>query len=286
MYQLGFTYLIIVQAVTSSVLDNSGSQLDSAFPKTNVTSVVQLDLVFPKPNSTYKPVYPFPLVFSFTNLSSAWAYPRTFFWDLNAWDDNSNNSILVDGASEMDISSTSPNSLPDHYLKIIPIDRIRNLTKYRVSLSIGFIIGGCRIGPNATYNPEAISTTISPFINFLIDPDGEVPDILAGGNCAYPLGAIGLEDPIPPNMYRDTNCPIPEKPAAKPSSCASIIDSTVASEVTQAMLNASLCNITGMSWPNTSLVNNCRLRSGARSFVPGMVYAIWPILGIMLLFSI
>jgi hypothetical protein len=260
--------IIFLSTVTSTLAD---------------TLVGKLDLVFPQPNATYTPVYPFPIVSSFVNLGSARAYPRILSWGLIA--DNysvESEQFLTDGEPG-DISSTIPTPAPYHYLSIIPIDSIRNLTLPHVGLSYSFRIGFCEdIGYNDIINYYSNYTEFQVAISFNIDPNGELPDIATGDDCAYPLGAIGLVDPLPPNPYQQEGCPKPENPAATPNSCATPINSTIQSQVVQAMLNDSHCNVLGRSWPNTSWVKDCPLRNGAEIYLHGMRYAIVPILELML----
>jgi hypothetical protein len=242
--------LILLSAITPALSSNFTGR------------VVQLDLIFPRPFGVYKPVYPFPIVFSILNATSIQPYQRSFQWHLSGFNNYSRADSVDDfGGFTIDSESaqTQSPSTQDHQLLIYNTNIIVNTTK-NTFLVEGFLsVGDCHIAPDAE---NFLILDNSTWFN--ISDAGELPDILAGSDCATPLGAIGIGAAI----QSDPTCPNYSDPNPTPISCATPVNSTVADAVAKAMLEASNCNGTGMTWPNASLVNNCPRRNAAKTYVP------------------
>jgi hypothetical protein len=267
-YQIPITgSLIFLSAITPALCSNFTGR------------VVQLDLIFPRPFGVYKPVYPFPIVFSISNATSIQLYQRSFQWDLSGFNNYNRlaDSVTDSGGFTIDSESlqTQSPSTQDQLLLIYNTSIIVNTTK-NTFLVGGFLsVGDCHISPDAE---NFLILDNSTWFN--ISDAGELPDILAGGDCATPLGAIG----VGPAIQSDPTCPNYSDPNPTPVSCATPVNSTVADAVAKAMLEASNCNGTGMAWPNASLVNNCPRRNAARIYVPGVYTMIMPtLLGLLIL---
>jgi hypothetical protein len=103
----------------------SASVLASQLPTT-----VQFDLVFPRNNTTYQPVYPFPIVFALHNGSAAWPY--VLHWDWEITTTGSEFDMIASGGFTAGIPGEGRGPAPpDSHLVIEPrlrIDQHNNST--------------------------------------------------------------------------------------------------------------------------------------------------------------
>jgi hypothetical protein len=224
---------------------------------TELPTTVQFDLVFPKENATYKPLYPFPIVFALHNGSAASRFPIHWEWELVAYSpENEWPYNVLAGAG-----SKSEGSPPlEETLIIAPVSELINSTvkdfilRYRFGIHYTCNDSGY-VPPNQDFD-----VFFSSGILFSLDSEnGQVPDIEAVGQCATPLGSFGIEKEVPkmfPTRNNETCAVL--KPGPQPTqNCAFPINATVASQVAARMLNETACK--GQSWPNvTGLVGKCR----------------------------
>ena len=257
-------------------------------------STLQVDLVFPRANTTYKPIYPFPIVFAVHNLPSAWNYKPYIRWTLWAYRFDSFPGSIADsighGVIGFDVTNpegfppTTP-SPPATFLKIDSVSELVNTTKEAWYLEYTIAIGRTCSGPGF-YNPNGSDYEPLNFregvITFNISNTvGVTPNISAGGDCPTTLGSINFQGPNQSNPA----CPILSIPQPAPELCAFKVNSDVARQVASLMTNKTECN--GTTWPNTTILNQCqRKHSGAaNNVVQHGIWMIWVLIyvtGLML----
>jgi len=235
------------------------------------SGIVQVDLVFPRNDTTYQPVYPFPIVFAVHNISLIWPYSFFIDWQL---DDNADDALIdhamfVRGADatippdESTIDSTTTTDVPeDQWLLIFSTPNLINSSYSELRLHTSFELKeGCnedeweeseRAWPDKDNFRE-----FHEVVTFRLDDSGEVPDIEEGDHCPLPIGAISVLE----QLESDGNgeCPLLGDSQEEPhpvQTCAASIDAAAASQVASQMLNDSSC--TEGQWPDpTGLIGPC-----------------------------
>jgi hypothetical protein len=218
--------------------------------------VVQADIVFPKNNTSYKPTYPFPIVFALINFADVWQYKPVLNWRLLGKQSSGDWGLSEEGS--MGWTTNTPYQLSSGPLlainsshNIIP----ENLSSY--ALQYDFRLGprpndcsGPGFQPESSGSVGATSAFFTGRILFNISNiTGIVPDIEGSGECGTPLGAVGYAGPNETN----SSCPLLSWPRPKPKTCAYTVNAQSASQVTQAMGNQSHCK--ALRWP--SFTNHC-----------------------------
>ncbi|KAM5436979.1 hypothetical protein MferCBS31731_005632 [Microsporum ferrugineum] len=201
---------------------------------------IQLDVVFPQDKATYKPVYPFPIVFAFHNLSRIATKDVQLIWRLVGLDPPPSPGIQDFGRRLLDHSLLS---YPDELLILNSTREILNSTTGTFNLNYLFEIDyDCfdnitRPEYNRTYGRGGT-------VQFKLSHDGDIPDILPAGPYAQPLLSIGYEGDLT-NSTGGVCHSIFEKPV---QANALKIDEALASRVSSAMMATVSC--TAGSWPN------------------------------------
>jgi hypothetical protein len=247
----------------------------AANPDNDNVMNIQMDLVFPVVNNTYKPVYPFPIVFGFSNASSALAYGQSLSWSLVARNSSSATGLSIQQAViENPFGLASTGKVGSYYLVIeavandlpnitetngvMGVDSLANATAAQgfMELTYKFTIENCATEENGI---NFISGSTTFFIN---QETGEIPNIGANdGSCAEPLGALGIINPQQPSSQHSSGNSCATTTATNTSvvQCGTQIGSTVGELVSQAMLNASHCSGKGITWPDLSLTAHCSM---------------------------
>jgi hypothetical protein len=240
------------------------------------SDITQVDLIFPRKGSTYKPVYPFPVVVAVTNAHLVWPYHFTVMWHFRNKTD-----VLSFG-------STAPNTDRYNVDDQVSVDRpllltwgtsdFINTTQTEFSLILNTVIFQT-CAPNGTNPNVEHSVGYEHVISFRLSEDGELPGMEAAGSVPDPSGAFKMRGVGEDETRHNQPCPLVgkgpgERGPVDPS--AFTIDSGVADEVEARMLEYANCNGTGQSWPNaTGLLGRCLRRSqgsgGTRHFPAGIL---------------
>lgn len=251
------------------------------------SDVVQLNLVFPRNNTVYKPVYPFPIVFSVQNAAESWPYSPSFDWTLSTGkEDEYPRRIYSYGgythgpfykANHLYMEEAPP---PGQFLLI------NNALPLKLQISYGFAISPeCGVIQDES-NRNRSSTNAYSFFNtiyFEVSADGQEPDILTpNGSCATPLGTIGIAGST---GYNEINklCPNLTIPAPAANPCSMKIDSAVVDQVAKAMITQSKCDM--KKWPDPKFNETCypaRKSSSTRVNLAGF----WVLLAPFVLFTL
>jgi hypothetical protein len=253
-------------------------------------SNIQVDVVFPREGGRYAPVYPFPIVMAVHNLSHAWRYDLQLFYrirDLKGNDgDFGFSEVMWPRDNEKDGLKTGPNTEtappPDKFLFINGTDKFARVATGEFSMIVGLRMAvNCTEGPvTAEEKDEALrhtpGTGLVGGVTFSMAADGELPNVMAGGECADPLIAMEvngtiLYDDAPVRMddpeWYGKQCPILTDPYPDPKSgCQYRLTSDDQKKVEDEMLEVAGCaGRKGVSWPSRDLVLPCDKSSGSHA---------------------
>ena len=230
-------------------------------------AVAELDLIFPRINETYKPVYPFPVVFAIRNPGAVWPYNFHFEWTMMPINKRASESdhgrfpLIVDGLSTSGIFEGS-----DPHYQIYGAVEVFNTTHKE-----WFIDWGATLLRNCTDNertatPDQINATTGNFRFYFDKENGKLPDIYqpdasassadadADSGCPRPLWTVNLSDESRPDsgcVRLDLEDPYPE-----PSPCAVRPTEELAANVTAEMLRTAMC-VGVTEWPSEELTGYC-----------------------------
>jgi hypothetical protein len=223
-------------------------------------TTVQLDIVFPRNNTAYKPVYPFPIILASHNMAVIDQFPFDFHWGLT-YNTSAGNEIVelteawqfsreyILQGDKLDGNSQSPSPL-----LLMTTSGMFGKTEarpgiYLLSVSFGIQRTACSVFNNRA---DLRDTYIKSMIYLNITGLGQTPDILSAGDCADVLGGFGV-----PASFKDYErpCPVFARPNPPRESCATKVNASIASKVTQAMLSTLGCEPSQYSWPNTTFRN-------------------------------
>jgi hypothetical protein len=243
------------------------------------SDVVQLNLVFPRNNTVYKPVFPFPIVFSVQNAARIWQYSPKFAWQLSRqWDDPYLEPISTFGGfdrgnneSRHYIGDRLP---PERFFLIRGNKAIVNANlPVKLMIQYFFTVGPrCFAAKDGTGGgSDPADQTFGKPIFFELNWNGTDPNVLANGTCSTPLGTIGISgEGSGLDMYNRT-CPTVMSPAPPPDPCGLKIDEDTVYRVEKAMIRQSNCDM--KSWPDPKFNGTCQ-RSSAERLSAGR----WPAL--------
>ncbi|KAF5970285.1 hypothetical protein FCOIX_10483 [Fusarium coicis] len=139
-----------------------------------------VSLIFPRPNETYRPVYPFPIVFALTGAAKAWPYGFKFQWRLegNWTTPMKKEDVPIDHGSAPDwlYSSGSLDRATEPYFVVNATDIMSN-TSYK-EWELGWslpVLQECSPGPERYWKYGSI--------NFSISSSGSLPTYKPKGRC-------------------------------------------------------------------------------------------------------
>lgn len=150
-----------------------------------------VNLVFPRPNETYRPVYPFPVVFAITGAAEAWPYQFNFRWSLegnHSWPIRVDDRPLVSDKFPEKTTFTKGQLEPaaEPYYFITGTDIIVNSTSTEWLLIWRLQIAQeCEPGEYGSYGKVGQ-------ITFSTSPNGSLPSMSATTGKSCPFEALNL----------------------------------------------------------------------------------------------
>ncbi|EEU39355.1 uncharacterized protein NECHADRAFT_81463 [Fusarium vanettenii 77-13-4] len=215
-----------------------------------------VNLVFPRPNETYRPVYPFPVVFAITGAAEAWPYQFRFTWGLEG---NHSGPIHVDDRPmasgelpEKTFFTEGQLELAEEpYYFIVGTDLLANSTSTEWLFD-------WRLEVSDDCDPEEYGKSFSRVghMNFSSSPSGSLPNMAANPGKPCPLEVLHLrflENKITPEdvkRYRYSNsCVVLTDQEGSGDPCKIDTGSKLESLVTAKMLETASCP-TNQSWPD------------------------------------
>ena len=258
--------LALVAAVASAL---SCQPVRAAVPET-----VELDLVFPR-NETYRPVYPFPIVFALRNPAVIWPFDFTFVAKLEWWSDEEDR-VVSTRAGFRQLGHHPNAGYPYNDSPVYPDDSGEPLFFINATFVITKLMNSTTTTPatvrwnfgldrNCTANVHPDDTVGRPpqmagHINLSFAPDGALPDFgdayndknNVNGGCPIGLGAINIAGQMPFDEPRASGvCPIlyEAEPTPEPDPCQVTVDEQLGSRVSSAMMASERCD-EGAVWPN------------------------------------
>jgi len=152
-----------------------------------------VSLIFPRPNETYRPVYPFPIVFAFTGATKAWPYGFRLSWSIEGnWSSPTKiEDLPYDQAyfPERGYSSGSLKPADEPYYSINGTDRIMNTTStlWRFGWSLSVL-------QECSPSNEGYSYWKTGYFNFSISPNGSLPSFEPKGACPLEIHHLRFLD--------------------------------------------------------------------------------------------
>lgn len=215
-----------------------------------------VNLVFPRPNETYRPVYPFPVVFAITGAAEAWPYQFRFTWGLEG-----NHS----GTVHVDDRPLASGDLPEKtlftegqlepaeepYYFIVGRDLLANSTSTEWLFD-------WRLEVSDDCDPQEQGKSFSRVghMNFSSSPNGSLPNMTANTGKPCPLEVLHLRflenktTPEDVKKYRYSNsCVVLTDQEGSGDPCKIDTGSKLKSLVTVKMLETASCP-TNQSWPD------------------------------------
>ncbi|KAF9871457.1 hypothetical protein CkaCkLH20_11104 [Colletotrichum karsti] len=165
---------------------------------------IEVDLIFPQPNKTYKPIYPFPVVFAIRNASQLWlphgqALPFQLSWSVTGYTRHGPNGTIDDRKAFGEQLWTSKDTdAPDpENDTVIFVDAPRNLadkTQRDFWLHYHAILLETCGADTAVGKGEDVR--FADVVSFSVDPDnGEIPDFEdTMMTCPTFIGSYAIED--------------------------------------------------------------------------------------------
>ena len=210
----------------------------STWPFPATPANVEVDLVFPRANQTYRPVWPFPIVFGIRNASSLWydqeeSADLEFTWKLVGFNDTTDRDLArdLDGTS-FGSERWQPSMEQDHdgqpaddlLLKVwIAARDLANAPEKHFRLSYQLALRSVCPGTNATQpilEPGQIYFSTDDLIP-------ELPNILPVDSCASHAASVAIAD-----MQRTSEtgavCVVPGTNTAPGDRCGLKVDAPMA----------------------------------------------------------
>jgi hypothetical protein len=206
----------------------------------SISTPVQVDLVFPRNETTYQPVYPFPIVFALHNFSTAWMYKPTVRWSVtetipSKGGDPSTQWYFAGWGDNQEQAKWAPPA--DNILSINNTSLAGQANDSSYTIDIKFYM-----------NTRECTTTkleINRRIVFKTSRTGIMPSLKTADTCATVLGAISVD-----GRAQDNSCLQMTSQQPPPVTCAYNIDSKAVDDISKAMTVASECP--NAVWPNTT----------------------------------
>lgn len=214
-----------------------------------------VNLVFPLPNETYRPVYPFPVVFAITGAAEAWPYQFFFSWWLEG---NHSRPISVHNQpltwdkipAETTFTKGQLEPAAEPYYLITGTDIVVNSTSTEWQLGWEFHLAQeCEPGEYGSYDNLGQ-------ISFSTSPNGSLPRMGATARNPCPFEALHLRflenrtTPEDVKEYRFSNsCVRVTDQEGSGDPCKLDTGSKLKSLVAAKMLEAASCP-TNQSWPD------------------------------------
>ncbi|KAI8666967.1 hypothetical protein NCS56_00831700 [Fusarium sp. Ph1] len=214
-----------------------------------------VNLVFPRPNETYRPVYPFPVVFAITGAAEAWPYQFNFRWSLegnHSWPIRVDDRPLVSDKFPEKTTFTRGQLEPaaEPYYYITGTDLVVNSTStewlpiWRLQIA-----QECEPGEYGSYGKVGQ-------ITFSTSPNGSLPSMSATSGKPCPFEALHLRflengtTPEDVKRYRYSNsCVVVTDQEGSGDPCKIDTGSKLKSLVTAKMLETASCPV-NQSWPD------------------------------------
>lgn len=237
------------------------------------TDVVQLNLVFPLNNTVYKPVFPFPIVFSVQNAARIWSYHPMFRWQLSRqWEDELSEPIFSTGGFDHGSDNKSAFYMgdklpPERFFLIRGNKAIVNANlplKLRLDYSFSISPNCSVVRRNGTQlePEETILYTAQGTVLFDLNWNGTQPNVLANGTCSTPLDTLGVSGS--PLNENNRTCPKVITPAPAPDPCGLKIDDDTVYRVEKAMIRQSNCDM--KNWPDPKFNGTCQRSSATHMY--------------------
>ncbi|KAF4948858.1 hypothetical protein FGADI_9348 [Fusarium gaditjirri] len=143
-----------------------------------------VSLIFPRPNETYRPIYPFPIVFALTGAAKAWPYGFKLQWRLERnWTTpikKEDVPVVYGSAPDWLYSSGSLDPATEPYFVINATDIISNTsyTEWELGWSLS-VLQECSPGTERYWKYGSI--------NFSISSSGSLPSYKPKGPCALEI---------------------------------------------------------------------------------------------------
>ncbi|KAL6365292.1 hypothetical protein LRP88_01279 [Fusarium phalaenopsidis] len=214
-----------------------------------------VNLVFPRPNETYRPVYPFPVVFAITGAAEAWPYQFNFRWSLegnHSWPIRVDDRPLVSDKFPEKTTFTRGQLEPaaEPYYYITGTDLVVNSTSTEWLLIWRLQIAQeCEPGEYGSYGKVGQ-------ITFSTSPNGSLPSMSATSGKPCPFEALHLRflengtTPEDVKRYRYSNsCVVVTDQEGSGDPCKIDTGSKLKSLVTAKMLETASCPV-NQSWPD------------------------------------
>ncbi|KAI9367407.1 hypothetical protein BJX61DRAFT_547510 [Aspergillus egyptiacus] len=251
---------------------------------------VELDLVFPR-NETYRPIYPFPIVFALRNPAALWPFDFTLTAKLEWWSHEENRTASTSAGFDQlghfpnsdsgayDHSPVYPDDLGDPLFIInssIAVADIRQDTTAAISWDFGLQRNCTADRFLGRVELSFASDGVLP--SFANDVDEEQCPVVAVGA----IGIAGQMQPTGPEADIGT-CAILQEEQPEPDPCALTIDKELATRVAEAMMASIYCDgATG--WPDPTATSCEQLSVGSRTVkdTPGWISTVAIIVGVML----
>ncbi|RYO97207.1 hypothetical protein DL763_002868 [Monosporascus cannonballus] len=230
-------------------------------PSIAIPANVELDLIFPRANRTYKPVWPFPVVFGIRNVSQLWYNDQDvleflFSWNLYGYNDTATRNIGQSlrgtqfGSAWWDTFKQQreigrPSDGLFLHVYVARRDMV-NATERHFRLTYATELRRtCTRNYDLNYNPKTVFS--EDFIDFSTDPDAaEFPDILSGGPC--PTYATNFEVADSRRDLTGMVCPVMAPEVPSPNPCGLKVDETIAARAKEEILEMAGCP--NGTWPD------------------------------------
>lgn len=262
---------------------------DRNWPLPPTPANVEVHLVLPRPNQTYRPVWPFPIVFGIRNASSVWYNEKesadlVFKWKLIGFNDTAardSSARDIDGTffgselwqPSMEKHHEEPPA-DDLLLKVWAASRdLIDTPEKHFRLLYQLVLRSMCLRTNATQPLEP------GFIDFSTDNTvPELPNILHDDSCASHIASVAIAD-----MRRTSEtgavCVIPGMTTVPPERCGLKVDKSMADQIETEVLNLADCP--KGTWPDAELTRtSCNAKNLAThsTGVPSAIAAFFPAL--------
>jgi len=207
----------------------------------SISTPVQVDLVFPRNETTYQPVYPFPIVLALHNFSTAWMYKPTVRMHVTETIPSRGGDPLrkypfIGWGDEDKQAKWAPPA--DMYLSINNTELLAGRAEdasYTIDLDFYMNTEHC----------TGTMLNIHRRIVFNTSLTGIMPNLKTADTCATVLGSLSIDGRAQNNSCLQMT---PQQPP--PVTCAYNIDSKAVDDISKEMTVASGCP--NAVWPNTT----------------------------------
>lgn len=237
---------------------------------------VELDLVFPTPDETYKRMYPFPIVFAFQGMKTAWPHHLEMSWEVGGQGDDNVSWLRPSGLFPRDLppevlgdadslpwtEGESPGGL-DTFFFVVGVSNVFNssATTFDINYDFSFHFN-CSINKETGRIEGKYGNMVpaSGKVSFRVGDDGLDPEVtLPGDKCATGLSATQVKSSLNSGIgfTEGPPCPILDEENLYPelSPCQVELPEDLQSSVESLMLETARCT-TGM-WPAETLIEPC-----------------------------